>query len=93
MAATARGDLRTTGAPSVRRGALSRACTLERACRLQILALGGGAEANPVPDEVVRHAVDQGPMIYGKGGQSAGGALVWSALLRKLDRENPGYDV
>lgn len=72
--------------------AFARMNRLERACRLQVLALGGGAEPNPVPEEVVRHAIDQGPMIYGKGGQSAGGALVWAALLRKLDRENPGYD-
>ena len=73
--------------------AFARMNRLERACRLQILALSGGAEPNPVAAEVVEHAMGQGPQIYGKGGQSAGGALVWAALLRKLDRENPGYDV
>ena len=72
--------------------AFARMNRLERACRLQILALSGGAEPNPVADSVVEHAMGQGPQIYGKGGQSAGGALVWSAMLRKLDRENPGYD-
>ena len=72
--------------------AFARMNRLERACRLQVLALSGGAEPNPVAQEVVDHAMAQGPQIYGKGGQSAGGALVWSALLRKLDRENPGYD-
>ena len=40
--------------------AFARMTRLERACRLQILALGGGAEPNPVPDEVVRHAVRSG---------------------------------
>lgn len=72
--------------------AFARMNRLERACRLQILAFSGGAEPNPVRDDVVDHAVQQGPMIYGKGGQSAGGKLVWEALMRKLDRENPGYD-
>jgi ribulose-5-phosphate 4-epimerase/fuculose-1-phosphate aldolase len=72
--------------------AFARMNRLERACRLQVLALSGGAEPNAVAQEVVDHAMAQGPQIYGKGGQSAGGALVWSALLRKLDRENPGYD-
>ena len=72
--------------------AVARMNRLERACRLQILALSGGAEPNPVSESVVEHAMSQGPQIYGKGGQSAGGALVWAALLRKLDRDNPGYD-
>jgi ribulose-5-phosphate 4-epimerase/fuculose-1-phosphate aldolase len=73
--------------------AFARMNRLERACRLQVLALSGGAEPHPVANAVVEHAMAQGPQIYGRGGQSAGGALVWSALLRKLDRENPGYDV
>ncbi|HYC47166.1 MAG TPA: class II aldolase/adducin family protein [Burkholderiales bacterium] len=72
--------------------AFARMNRLERACRLQVLALAGGAEPNPVKPEVVEHAMEQGPQIYGKGGQSAGGKLVWEALLRKLDRESPGYD-
>ena len=72
--------------------AFARMNRLERACRLQILALSGGAEPNPVPQTVIDHAMAQGPQIYGKGGQSAGGALVWAALMRKLDRESPGYD-
>ena len=52
----------------------------------------GGGQA-PRDLSLLEHAMAQGPQIYGKGGQSAGGALVWAALLRKLDRENPGYDV
>lgn len=72
--------------------AFARMNRLERACRLQILALSGGVEPYPIAEAVVQHAMGQAPQIYGKGGQSAGGALVWQALLRKLDRENPGYD-
>lgn len=49
------------------------------------------AELNTLPDEVIRHALNQGRQIYTKGGQAEGGKLVWAALLRKLDREDPGY--
>jgi len=31
--------------------------------------------------------------LTAKGGRSAGGTLMWEALLRKLDREDPGYAV
>jgi ribulose-5-phosphate 4-epimerase/fuculose-1-phosphate aldolase len=65
---------------------------LERACKLQILAMSGGEEINDLPQDVVDLGIEQGKQIYMAGGQSAGGALVWTALMRKLDRENPGYD-
>ncbi len=64
---------------------------LERACKFQILAQSGGAEINPVPQEIIDHTFDQGKEIYSKGGMSEGGKLVWAALKRKLDREDPGY--
>jgi ribulose-5-phosphate 4-epimerase/fuculose-1-phosphate aldolase len=66
---------------------------LERACKFQIHAMTGGAELNPLPREIVEHAIDQGRQIYAKGGQSEGGKLVWAAMKRKLDREDPGYAV
>ena len=61
--------------------------TFENTCRIQVDAQSGGAELNhigPGPIEANRAAViavsaSQGPM------------LAWPALLRKLDRENPGY--
>jgi ribulose-5-phosphate 4-epimerase/fuculose-1-phosphate aldolase len=73
--------------------AFARMYRLERACRFQILAMSGGAELNPLPDEVIEHARRQGNELYARGGagQSAGGELVWAALLRKLDREDPDY--
>ncbi len=49
------------------------------------------AELNRIPEEIINHTVEQGNMIYGQGGRGAGGNLMWSALLRKLDREAPGY--
>lgn len=64
---------------------------LERACKFQITAMTGGAELNRLPDEVVNHTIEQGQFIYGEGGRGAGGKLMWAALMRKLDRESPGY--
>ena len=62
---------------------------LESACRIQIDAQAGG-EVNLIgsaPMEANRNA-----MKMATGGQSAAN-LAWPALLRKLDRENPGYDL
>ena len=64
---------------------------LERACKMQITAMTGGAALNHLPGEVVRHTIDQGEFIYGENGRGAGGKLMWAALMRKLDRESPGY--
>ena len=68
---------------------------LERACKFQILAQSGNAELNPIPQEVIAHALQQGREIYnrGAGGQAAGGDLLWTALKRKLEREDPDYAV
>ncbi len=60
---------------------------LESACRIQIDAQAGG-EINligPAPMEANKDALKME-----MGGQSAA-TLAWPALLRKLDRENPGY--
>ena len=65
--------------------------TLERACRIQVLAQSGGASLLPIGGEVmagVRKAVQVQEAVAG----GSGGALVWPALLRKLARTNPGYD-
>ncbi len=64
---------------------------LERACKMQITAMTGGAPLNHLPSEVVRHTIEQGQFIYGENGRGAGGKLMWAALMRKLDRESPGY--
>jgi ribulose-5-phosphate 4-epimerase/fuculose-1-phosphate aldolase len=60
----------------------------ESACRIQIDAQGAGAELQligPGPMEANAHA--------GKAATAGQGSmLAWPALLRKLDRENPGYD-
>ena len=59
----------------------------ENTCRIQVDAQSGGAELNligPGPIEANRN-VSQAATA----GQGA--RLAWPALLRKLDRENPGY--
>ncbi len=62
---------------------------LQRACEVQVLAQGGG-ELIPIPQAILDGARG---MIAGVMGtpQGMGGALAWPALLRKLDRQNPGY--
>ena len=61
---------------------------LETACRIQIDAQAGGGEViliGPAPLEANKNA-----MKMATAGQSAS-QLAWPALLRKLDRQNPGY--
>ena len=70
--------------------AFGRMNRIERACRFQLAALTGGAEPNPIPREVVDYTAQQGREIN-NAGRAAGGKLLWAALLRKLDREDPGY--
>lgn len=64
--------------------------TLQRACEIQIMAQSGGGELIHIPQPVLdgARAMVQGVM---KTKQGMGGALPWPALLRKLDRTNPGY--
>jgi ribulose-5-phosphate 4-epimerase/fuculose-1-phosphate aldolase len=59
---------------------------LERACKQQVMALSAGREnvliAPEASQEEVRNQVSRG----------IGGALAWPGALRRLDRQNPGYD-
>ena len=72
--------------------AFSRMYRIERACRFQIAALTGGAEPNPIPREVAEYTMQQGRELS-HSGRAAGGKLMWAALKRKLDREDPSYAV
>jgi ribulose-5-phosphate 4-epimerase/fuculose-1-phosphate aldolase len=62
--------------------------TLERACQAQIAAQSGGAELVRVPQEVL-DGVQRNVQIVRRG---MGDSLVWPALLRRLERRNPGWD-
>lgn len=61
---------------------------LERACQIQIAALSCNTELSLPPKEVV----DQTTHLYQRGTRRPFGLLEWPTMLRKLDRENPGYD-
>ncbi|MCA8904820.1 MAG: class II aldolase, partial [Hyphomonas sp.] len=67
---------------------------LERACKMQIMALTAGRDGVLECDEPLQDKVaGQGGMTEHSSGMSMlTEKLVWPALLRKLDREYPGYD-
>lgn len=60
----------------------------EAACTIQVRALAGGGELVRVDPAIVEGAAAMARQVM----HSAGGALAWPGLLRKLDRELPGYD-
>jgi ribulose-5-phosphate 4-epimerase/fuculose-1-phosphate aldolase len=60
---------------------------LERACTMQVRALAGGAKSYKVNQGVAEKTAGQGAMAF----EGLLGALAWPALLRKLDRLDPGY--
>jgi ribulose-5-phosphate 4-epimerase/fuculose-1-phosphate aldolase len=60
---------------------------LERACAMQTRALGGGAKANWPNQGVPEKTAVQGTVAF----EGLMGTLAWPALLRKLDRIDPGY--
>jgi ribulose-5-phosphate 4-epimerase/fuculose-1-phosphate aldolase len=70
--------------------AFARMNRIERACKFQLAVLTGGAEPNPIPREIVDYTVQQGRELSANG-RGQGGKLLWAALKRKLDREDPGY--
>ena len=59
---------------------------LERACQAQVAAMAGGAELNLPPPAVARKVAAQ----FARPGRRAP-ANAWAALLRMLDRIDPGY--
>jgi ribulose-5-phosphate 4-epimerase/fuculose-1-phosphate aldolase len=60
---------------------------LERACKMQVMALSAGRENVLLSPKPARGEVKS------QARRGVGGALAWPGALRKLDRENPGYDV
>ena len=70
--------------------AFARMNRIERACKFQLAALTGGAEPNTIPKEIVDYTAAQGRHLSATG-RGAGGKLLWAALKRKLDREDPEY--
>jgi ribulose-5-phosphate 4-epimerase/fuculose-1-phosphate aldolase len=75
--------------------ALGRSCAdafmrmyyFERACSMQVAALGGGAKPNWPNQGVPEKTAAQGAMAF----EGLMSSLAWPALLRKLDRHDPSY--
>lgn len=64
--------------------------SLERACRVQVLAQSGGSELLPISDEALQRI----PAQIAKATKAVPFSqpdMVWAALLRKLDRLDPTY--
>ena len=75
-----------TVGPSVAEAFLSM-YLFETVCTIQVRAQGGG-ELIPVHPEIISTARQQSAQAT----RGLGGALVWPGLLRRLDRQSPGYD-
>lgn len=60
----------------------------EAACMVQVRAQSGGGALVHIPPEILAMASAQMAQVT----LGTGGGLAWPALLRKLDRSNPGYD-
>ena len=58
---------------------------IETACRIQIDALSGGSELQPISEATQAKTIDQGVKMYGPGGFIETGRE-WPALLRQLER-------
>ena len=61
---------------------------LERACKMQVMALAAGRDRVLLASESARAEVEK-VVAGGLGGMST---LPWPGLLRRLDRASPGYD-
>lgn len=60
---------------------------LEQSCRIQLLAQAGGSELISIPEPILAGVRSQAEVVL----KNSGGQLAWPGLLRKLDRDNPGY--
>jgi ribulose-5-phosphate 4-epimerase/fuculose-1-phosphate aldolase len=63
----------------------------ERACRMQLAFQGMGDEAVEIPDEVQRVTIERNRKANSPEGHRPIGLHEWPALLRRLDRIDPGY--
>jgi len=64
---------------------------LEKACEAQLKAQAGGELVVP-REEVCRHTAGQFQRAVDENAAGDQDMLAWTALLRMLDRVNPGYD-
>lgn len=62
---------------------------LQRSCEIQIQAQSTGQPMITIPEAILTGIRSQAKQVT----RSAGGALAWPGILRKLDRDNPGYEL
>jgi ribulose-5-phosphate 4-epimerase/fuculose-1-phosphate aldolase len=60
---------------------------LQKCCEIQVRAQAGGGELIHVGDDVMKGVRDAFAIVT----QGMGGGLAWPGLIRRLDRQNPGY--
>ena len=61
--------------------------TFQRACEIQVLAQGNGAELLHIPQSVLNTVPEYSRAVM----RGAGSGLAWPALLRRLDRIDSGF--
>ena len=59
----------------------------EAACTIQVRAMAGGSPLRHIGPAIIENAKEQAKVVT----KSLGGLLAWPALLRKLERSDPGY--
>jgi ribulose-5-phosphate 4-epimerase/fuculose-1-phosphate aldolase len=67
--------------------AFLRMYVFEATCMIQLRAQAGGSDLIMVDPRIIAGAAQQQAQVT----RGLGSSLVWPALLRKLDRDNPGY--
>lgn len=63
----------------------------ERACRFQLAFQAAGAALSPIPEDIQDSTASRGRKAFWNGGALDPDRLEWPALLRRLDRIDPGY--
>lgn len=61
---------------------------LQRSCEIQLQAQATGSDLIPIPQPILDGIRAQAEQVT----RSAGGTLAWPGILRKLARDNPGFD-
>ncbi len=59
----------------------------EAACTIQVRAMAGGTGLRPIAQPIIDNAMTQAKQVT----NAQYGSLAWPALLRKLERTDPGY--
>jgi ribulose-5-phosphate 4-epimerase/fuculose-1-phosphate aldolase len=65
----------------------------ERACKFQLAFQQAGAKPQDLPEEVIETTYARNSHANSDAGYRTIGVAEWPGLKRKLDRENPGYEV